>query len=66
MCMQAADYHLVTGPETPLKLFTPTFVTELSPEQLENIAVEDIALKGKRAALVKEITALEIGRKILT
>ena len=46
LCMQAADYHLVTGPRTPLKLFSPSFVHKLTPDQLEDIAGEDVTIKG--------------------
>ena len=63
--MQAADFHLVTGPETPLKLFSPAFVNRLSEKQLQEIAGEDPALQRKRAALTKEIEALERGKKVL-
>lgn len=66
LCMQAADYYLVTGPNTPLKFFSPTFVNRLTAEQLEDIAGEDASTKRKRAALEKEIGDLEAGRKILT
>ncbi|KAJ5678484.1 uncharacterized protein N7477_004117 [Penicillium maclennaniae] len=38
MCMQAADYYLVTGPAAPMKLFSPSWVYNLSHEQLEQIA----------------------------
>lgn len=65
VCMQATDYHLVTGPETPLKLFSPSLVSGLTPEQLEEIAGEDPTLKWKRRQLKKEIEELEAGRKIL-
>jgi len=65
LCMQAADFHLVTGPDSPLKLFSPRFVSELSEEQLEDIAGEDAALKRRRAALNKAIKNLEEGKKIL-
>lgn len=65
LCMQAADYHLVTGPHAPLKLFSPTFVDRLTAEQLEDIAGEGPSTKRKRAALEKEIGDLEAGRKIL-
>lgn len=64
--MQAVDYHLVTGPITPLKLFSPSFVGGLSAEQLEEIASEDAALRRKRTALSKEIKDLEASKKILT
>ncbi|KAF2834154.1 dynamin GTPase [Patellaria atrata CBS 101060] len=65
VCMQAAGYHLVCGPDTPLKLFSPSFVLGLSQEQLQEIAGEDLGLKRKRAQLKQEIQDLETGRKIL-
>ena len=39
--MQAADYYLTTGPSTPLKLFSPAFVTGMTPRQLEEVAEEE-------------------------
>ena len=63
--MQAADYHLVTGPDSPIKGFSPALVSELSPEQLEIIAVEDVVTKRKRAELQHEIDSLEKGEKLL-
>ena len=63
--MQAASYHLVTGPDTPLKLLSPSFIASLNPDQLEDIAGEDAGLKRKRKALVKELIGLEAGKKIL-
>ena len=65
MCMQSADYHLVTGPDTPIKIFSPAFVTGLSSDQLELIAGEDAASKKKRNDLKHHIEILENGRKIL-
>ncbi|PGH18719.1 hypothetical protein AJ80_04372 [Polytolypa hystricis UAMH7299] len=65
VCMQAADYHLVTGPLAPLKLFSPSFLQTLNPKQLEEIASEDTIVKRKRAQLKREIGDLEAGRKIL-
>ncbi|GMF67031.1 unnamed protein product [Aspergillus oryzae] len=41
ICMQAADYHLVTGPETPFKLFSSSLVNRLSKDELKDIAGED-------------------------
>ena len=63
--IQAADYHLVTGPTAPLRLFSPIFVLTLSPEKLEEIAGEDGVLKRRRKALAKEIGELNKGRKIV-
>ncbi|PGG96549.1 hypothetical protein GX51_07782 [Blastomyces parvus] len=65
VCMQAVDYHLITGPQTPLKQFSPAFVQGLSAEQLGEITGEDPKLKRKRVQLRKEISELEAGRKIL-
>lgn len=63
--MQAANYHLITGPDSPLKLLSPSFVTRLTVDQLEEIAGEDAGLKRKRKAVIKEIKDLEAGKKIL-
>ncbi|KAF3407828.1 Interferon-induced GTP-binding protein Mx2 [Talaromyces pinophilus] len=65
VCMQAADYHLVTGLETPMGLFSPLFVGSLSKEQLEDIAGEEGALKRKRHQLSKKIRDLQEAKKIL-
>lgn len=65
VCMQAADFHLVTGPDTPIKVFSPAFVSELTEKQLDSIAGEDAANKRKRAELMREIESLENGRKLL-
>lgn len=65
ICMQAASYHLVTGPDTPLKLFSPAFVSQLSDEQLEEIAGEDVLVRKTRARLLKEVEDLQSGKKIL-
>lgn len=66
ICMQAADHHVITGPKTPLKLFSPSFVTSLSADQLAEIASEDPSLKRRRGNLKQVISDLEVGKKILT
>jgi hypothetical protein len=65
VCMQAVDYHLVTGPEAPMKLISPTWVNDLSNDALEEIAGEDVGSKRRRKQLQKEIEDLETGRRIL-
>ena len=65
VCMQATDHYLVTGPKNPLKLLSPAYVQDLTVEQLEDIAGEDVNLKRKRKQLIREISDLEAGRKIL-
>lgn len=62
ICMQAADFYLVTGPNTPIKVFSPAFVTE---DQLDTIAGEEVANKRKRAELKREIESLEKAKKLL-
>lgn len=64
--MQAADYYLTTGPNTPLKLFSRSFVAEMTPKQLEEAAREDSTLKRRRNELEKENKDLEDGKKILS
>lgn len=65
ICMQAADYHLVTGPDTSIKVFSPEFVSDLTAEQLETIAGENIITRRKRVDLRREIESLEKGKKLL-
>lgn len=63
ICMQAADFYLVTGPESPMKLFSPSWVYNLSREQLESIAGEEPSLRRKRRQLRKQVKELEAGKK---
>lgn len=57
--MQAADHFLVTGPNTPLKLFSPRFVSSLTPAQLDEVVGEEENAKRQRARLEKEIGLLK-------
>ena len=65
VCMQAADHHLVTGAEAPMKLFSATWVNALSDDRLEDIAGEDMNSRRRRQQLRKEIKYLEAGRAVL-
>ena len=65
VCMQAADHFLVTGSESPLRLFTPSFVHRLSLDSLNLIAGEDVVSKRTRNVLVHEIKCLNAGKKLL-
>lgn len=64
VCMQSADHHLVTGPDAPTRVFSPNFVSELTNDQLEAIAGEDLVSKRKREDLKRKIENLEAGKKI--
>ena len=66
VCVQGTDYHLITGPDTSLRVFTPQFVVELSAERLEAVAGEDITSIQQRKSVEKEIQSLTEGRRILT
>ena len=64
VCMQAMDSFLVTGHDAPIKVFSPKFVSELTDEQLEAIAGEDLVSRRKRESLKRKIENLEAGKKI--
>ncbi len=65
VCMQAVDRHLITGPDTPIKLFSPSFVSRLNEDQLDRIAGEDVSTRKHREELRREIENLTNGKKIL-
>lgn len=65
ICMQAGDHFLVTGPDTPIKVFSPSLVSSLTDEQLDTIAGESATTRRKRADLRREIESLEKGKKLL-
>ena len=61
----AVDYQLLYGPCSPLKLFTPEWVVDLEPNQLEAIAGETKAAKKRRNMLEKNFHDLSDAMKIL-
>ena len=65
ICMQGASHYLVTGPDAPVRVFSPGFIADLTPEQLEFIAGEDVVTKRRRAELNNDIHNLEEGKKVL-
>ncbi|KAE8376986.1 P-loop containing nucleoside triphosphate hydrolase protein [Aspergillus bertholletiae] len=65
ICIQAADYYLVTGPETPIKLFSSSLVNKMQRDKLNDIAGEDASTVRQRINLKKAIRELEDGRRIL-
>ncbi|KAL8791488.1 MAG: hypothetical protein Q9213_000105 [Squamulea squamosa] len=65
ICMQAADYHLVRGPDTPVKVLSPSFVSGLTPEQLDRIAGEDALTRRTRAELTRQVESLKKAKKLL-
>lgn len=65
VCMQAANHFLVSGPETPMELFSSFWVDSLSNETLEEVVCEEPKTKRRRRQLNKEIDELEAGRRVL-
>ena len=65
LCMQASNYHLLSGPDTPLTILTPGFIRTISVEDMQAIVGEEANLSRKRETLAKAIEDLEKGKKIL-
>ena len=65
VCKQASDYFLVTGPDTPLRVFSPVFISRMTDEQLERVAKEEPQAQKLRAKLVKEIESLKRATQVL-
>jgi hypothetical protein len=63
--MQAVDYHLLSGPQSPLKVLSPELISKLDEKQLDRIAGEDDFTKARREELRLTISDLEKGKKIL-
>jgi hypothetical protein len=63
--MQAVDHLLLTGPNSPLAVFTQDWVINLDAEQLEDIAAESTPTKARREQLTKKIEDLEAAVQIL-
>ena len=65
VCKQATSHFLLHCEQSPLALFSPIFVSQLSPIELQEIAGEAPDLKRARVQLSKEITSLTEAMKIL-
>lgn len=65
LCMQAVDHHLVAGPESPLRVFSPSWVAKLSAEQLDRIAGGDHSVRRKPVQFVADVETFERARKII-
>ena len=65
VCKQSALHYLLHSDKGPLALFSPTFVSELSQAQLEEVAGEAPRQKRLRLQLKKDIDSLTKAVKIL-
>ncbi|ORX34446.1 dynamin GTPase [Kockovaella imperatae] len=59
------DHILIVGPESPLKLFSPLFVSSLMPAQVQRIGDEEPKIRVRRQALEQQIQRLAEGKRIL-
>ena len=62
---QAVDHCLLTGPKSPLTVFSQEWVIMLEAEQLEAIAGESPTTKERRAVLIRKIQDLEVAMQTL-
>ena len=65
VCKQAADHFLINGPETPLRVFSPVFVSRMTEEQLERIAREEPHVEKQRMKLTNDIKSLRKAKGVL-
>ncbi|KAK4069164.1 hypothetical protein Trihar35433_5743 [Trichoderma harzianum] len=65
VCQQAIDYYLLHANNGPLTVLSDNVVLNMTAEQLEIIAGEDLAVREKRERLTKEIDSLSQALKIL-
>ena len=65
VCKQAVVHYLLDCDESPLALFSPVFVSQLSADMLEEIAGGAPALKMSRARLSKEAASLAKADRVL-
>ena len=63
--LQAVDHCLLTGPMSPLAVFSQEWAIMLNVEQLETIAGESPTGKARRAGLLKKIDDLQVAMQIL-
>ncbi|KAK2035698.1 hypothetical protein LZ31DRAFT_601980 [Colletotrichum somersetense] len=61
----SVDYKLLSGPESPLRLFSEQWVFCLDPEKLLILAGESRRTRERRERLKKEIQDLELAMEIL-
>ncbi|TLS20793.1 uncharacterized protein PpBr36_10986 [Pyricularia pennisetigena] len=62
---QAVDYQLLSGPKSPLQLFSEQWVLCLKPDKLILLAGESRRTRERRERLEKEVQDLEIAIEIL-
>lgn len=65
VCNQAASYSLLHCEDSPIALFSPIWVSQLSSMELEEIAGEAPIVRRSRIQVTKEVESLREAMKIL-
>jgi hypothetical protein len=65
VCLEGIDFYLINGDDSPLRIFSPLFVSSLPEHTLDEIAGEEQSTRRRRKELAAEIVALEEGRKLI-
>ncbi|OTB19881.1 hypothetical protein K445DRAFT_313668 [Daldinia sp. EC12] len=65
VCQQVVNFRLLQGKCSPLKIFNTEMVLELTEEQLDAIAAEDIPVKRRREKLGRDIANFQEALKVL-
>jgi hypothetical protein len=65
VCRQSTLHFLLQCPDSPLKLFSPVFVTQLSSGELEELVGEEPGIRRSRVQLNKDKKSLLEAMKIL-
>jgi len=65
VCLQAVDHFLVSGKTSPLWIFSPHFISNMSDAELHQIAGDEDETIKRRNTLTVELASLKAGEKIL-
>jgi Dynamin central region len=65
VCLQAVDHFLVSGKTSPLWIFSPHFVGNMSDAELHQIAGDEDETLKRRNMLETELASLKKGEKIM-
>ena len=65
VCLQAVDHFLISGENSPLWIFSPRFIGNLSDAELNHLAGEEDETLNRRNMIQLELASLKAGEKIL-
>jgi hypothetical protein len=65
ICSQVVDHFLLSGNQSPLRVFSPGHVLSMKVEKLDMIAGEDAVSRSRRETLTRTISKLKEAKGIL-